>query len=118
MTDDPDWMMAHRDVVLVLTLIHHDKAGETSSVHRVDAQIADVDSNRRALLVTQDGLPVNVPAEALHPVASPNGGEWSGTYVAGHELTRIFHPTADEPRAVPRWLAREEVETLLKTELA
>lgn len=113
MQSDTSWLMIYRPVRLVFNVIHWDKAGETSGQHIAEAEIADVGADDVALLVTPDGVPIRLPVTALFPVRTGGVGVEGQTYIGGHELIRNFHPAADEPRTVSRWLNRDEVERLL-----
>jgi hypothetical protein len=113
MTPDQYWLLVYRPATLVLKTIHLDKAGETSSVRRVLAEIADVDENGLALVVTKDDVPTTIPVGKLFPQRSPSTKPEHQTYLAGHELSRNFHPHGGEPRVTRRWLDRAEIDALL-----
>ncbi|HET6422561.1 MAG TPA: hypothetical protein VFG20_02685 [Planctomycetaceae bacterium] len=113
MKPEDDWALIHKPVTLTLKVIHNDKAGETWSVHRVEAEVADVDADRTAWLVTRDGIPIGVPVTQLLPRDPTESMPHAVAYLAGHELYREFHPHAGEARTTRRWLDRAEIEGLL-----
>lgn len=108
-----DWMLIYKPVKLVLKIIHWDKAGKTWSHRVVKAEVADVDADRIALLVTKNGTPVTLPVSKLFAAKPTADPAMAKSYIAGHELLREFHPHDDEPRTVRRWLDRAEIEELL-----
>ena len=85
-----------RRVMLAFRTTHIDKAGETSSVLVVKAEIVELDSAGEAILVTEAGLHFRFPAAWLH-----EGGK-RADFIAGQELIRDFH-NAIEPVTL-RWL--------------
>jgi len=112
-TPDRYWLLRYRPVTLLLKTIHLDKAGETSSVRRVQAEVADVDARGTVLLVTKADVPVMLPVEKLYLKYAQETRPEKQTYLAGHELFRNFHPSNKEPHTIRRWLDRREIEELL-----
>jgi hypothetical protein len=113
MTPDQYWLLRYRPVTLLIKTIHLDKAGETSSVRRVRAEVADVDEQGVALVITRSGAPIMIPVSRLYPVRPPETRPDKQAYLAGHELFRNFHPHGDEPHVTRRWLDRKEIDEML-----
>lgn len=113
MVPDTRWLLVYRPVSLVFKTVHFDKAGETSDFRIIEAEVADIDDDASALLVTRDGIPITVPESMLFPVHPLGTPPESQSYIAGHELIRDFHPSAGSPRTSLRWLDRPEVEELI-----
>jgi hypothetical protein len=113
MTPDQYWLLRYRPVTLLIKTIHLDKAGETSSVRRVPAEVADVDDQGTVLLVTRTGVPVTLSVSNLYPKRPPETRPDKQSYLAGHELFRNFHPHRHEPYVTRRWLDRDEIDKLL-----
>lgn len=111
---DGDSQLVYQPVTVVFRTVHWDKAGETSELHVVEAEVADATGDGSALLVTLGGIPIHVPVAKLFPF-SPAGttAEVPG-YFSAHELIRNFHPEVGSPRIIERWLDQQEADELLK----
>ena len=88
-----------RRVRLAFRTTHIDKAGETSSVSFVKAEVVELDASGQAILVTNKGLHLTFPAAKLHPHRRE--------LIGGRELTRDFH-NAVEPVTL-RWMDESAV---------
>jgi len=100
-------------VTLLLKTIHLDKAGETWSVRKVRAEVADVDDEGTVVLVTKTDVPMTMQVDKLFPKHPPETPPEKQTFLAGHEIFRNFHPRVGEPHTTRRWLDFGEIEELL-----
>lgn len=110
---DHAWQFVYRPVTLVFRTVHWDKAGETFNSRVVRAEVADVDAEGTALLVTRQGIPILAPVARLYLTNPDETRIEAQTYFAAHEIVRNFHPHAGEPLTTRHSLDRTAAEELL-----
>lgn len=107
-----------KQLLLVFSTTHLDRAGETRQVVTVLAEVVALVASRTVVAITDAGMHFEVPAERVF-VADSSGYKIAGrkrlvypAYVALHEVFRDFHQVTGRPVRT-RWLRRKEIGELL-----
>jgi hypothetical protein len=105
--------LVYRPATLVFRTVHIDRAGETVSQRVVSAEIADVNADGDALLVSDDGAHLWFPVASLHAIVDAADSPEAVRLIGGQELVRDFHAASAGSRVSLRWLDRRETKRLL-----
>jgi len=97
--------MVGRQAIIAYRTTHIDKAGKTSAIRFVKAEIVELDASSAALLVSDDGVHLRFPSAMLYP------GGTRAEFIGGQEIIRDFH-NAIEPVSL-RWLDERELQNEL-----